>query len=346
MKLAIDAMSGDIGPKVIIEGAIEAAREFNVSLFLIGQEELLKKELAQFNTEGLSIVVKHASQVITMDDEISVALRKKKDSSTMVAANLVKQKEAHGMISAGNTGAVMAIAKINFKGLEGVERPAIATTMPTKKGVSILLDVGANADCKPIHLHQFAVMGHIYARQILHIETPRIGLLNIGEEEGKGNDLTKETYKLFKAAPFYFVGNVEGRDIFEGNVDVIVTDGFTGNVALKVGESVAELITDLIKNEISNKLLAQVGAFLMKPIFHSLKKKIDHAEYGGAPLLGLNDVCIICHGGSGARAIFNSIRIAKEFISQEVNEKIKFQIGANLKSTTPVCANQCDGRTM
>lgn len=330
MIIALDAMSGDIGPAVIVKGAVDAARDYNVSIFLIGQELLLASELAKHSTNGLNITIKNATQVIAMDDELSVALRKKRDSSTLIAADLVKKKEADVMISAGNTGAVMAIAKMKFKVLNGVERPAIATTLPTKNGTAILLDVGANVDCKPNHLFQFAVMGNIYAQHILHIPNPKIGLLNIGEEELKGNELSKETYQIFKVAPFDFIGNVEGRDIFQGKADVIVCDGFTGNVALKVAESVAELISELIKNGIKKNKLAQIGALFMKPVFNTLRVKTDHAEYGGAPLLGLNDVCIICHGGSCSRAIYNSIVVAKELISKSVNEKIKFQINSHV----------------
>lgn len=322
MKIAIDAMGGDIGPKVTVIAAIKAAREYQLPLILVGQEDVLLSELSKHDTTDLDLTIKDASQIVSMDDLPSSAIRQKKDSSIRVAAELVKSGEADGMVSAGNTGVVMATAKIFFKALEGVDRPAIATLMPTMKGVCLLLDVGANVDCKPRHLLQFGIMGHAYAQQVLHITKPRVGVLSIGSEDSKGNEQTRMALSLIKQFSFNCIGNVEGRDIFRGEVDVVVTDGFVGNVALKVAEGVEEMITTLIRKEIKNSILARLGFPLMSHAFKNLKKKVDYAEYGGAPLLGLNKVCIISHGISGPKAIKNAIRIASEYIAKDVNSQI------------------------
>ncbi|MGA1841176.1 MAG: phosphate acyltransferase PlsX [bacterium] len=322
MKIAIDAMGGDIGPKVTVTAAINAAREYRLSLVLVGQEDVLLSELSKHDTADLELIIKDASQIVSMDDLPSSAIRQKKNSSIRVAAELVKSGEADGMVSAGNTGVVMATAKIFFKALEGVDRPAIATVIPTIKGVCLLLDVGANVDCKPRHLLQFAVMGHAYAQQVLHITKPRIGVLSIGSEDSKGNEQSRMALSLIRELSFNCIGNVEGRDIFRGEVDVVITDGFVGNVALKVAEGVEEMITALIRQEIKKSLLARLGFPLMSRAFKNLKKRVDYAEYGGAPLLGLNKVCIISHGMSGSKAIKNAIRIASEYITKDVNSQI------------------------
>ena len=326
MKIAIDAMGGDIGPQVTVNAAVKAAREYGLSLFLVGQADALSSELSKHDATGLDLTIKEASQVVSMDDLPSSAIRQKKDSSIQVAANLVKAGEADGMVSAGNTGVVMATAKIFFKALEGIDRPAITTIMPTIKGVCLILDVGANVDSKPRHLLQFAIMGNAYAQQVLHIPKPSVGILSIGSEDSKGNVLTRTAFNLLKQLPINFIGNVEGRDIFRGNVDVVVTDGFVGNVTLKVGEGVAEMIRTLIYNEVKRSLLAKLGFLFMRPALRNIKKKVDYAEYGGAPLLGLNKVCIICHGMSGTKAIKNAIRIASECISKQVNSQITHDI--------------------
>jgi len=326
MKIAIDAMGGDIGPQVTVNAAVKAAREYGLSLFLVGQADALSSELSKHDATGLDLTIKEASQVVSMDDLPSSAIRQKKDSSIQVAANLVKAGEADGMVSAGNTGVVMATAKIFFKALEGIDRPAITTIMPTIKGVCLILDVGANVDSKPRHLLQFAIMGNAYAQQVLHIPKPSVGILSIGSEDSKGNELTRTAFNLLKQLPINFIGNVEGRDIFRGNVDVVVTDGFVGNVTLKVGEGVAEMIRTLIYNEVKRSLLAKLGFLFMRPALRNIKKKVDYAEYGGAPLLGLNKVCIICHGMSGTKAIKNAIRIASECISKQVNSQITHDI--------------------
>lgn len=325
MKIAIDAMGGDIGPKVTVAGAVEAARDFGFSLYLVGKKEIIEPELARYRTDGLDLTIQDASQTVSMDDIPSLAVRQKRDSSISVSADLVKSGKADGMVSAGNTGVVMATAKIFFRALEGVDRPAIATLMPTVKGPSLLLDVGANVDCKPRHLLQFAIMGNAYAQQILQIPRPKIGLLSIGSEESKGNELTRMSLNLIKDANLGldFIGNVEGRDIFKGEADVVVTDGFVGNVALKVGEGVAEMISSLIRDEIKKSILARLGFLFMTHVFKNLKKSIDYTEYGGAPLLGLNKVCIICHGMSCPKAIKNAINVAGESITRKINSQIK-----------------------
>lgn len=312
-------MGGDRGPRVIVEGAIQAAREFGVQLSLVGDQSTIEHELASFDVQGLDIGIRHASEVVEMNEPPTMAIRKKRDSSIRIATELVRTGEADAVVSAGNTGAAMATAKILLGSLKGVERPAIATILPTAKNIALLLDVGANVDCKPRHLLQFAIMGYTYSKDILGIMNPRVGLLNIGEEESKGNELTKESFKTLKDGGLNFIGNVEGKDLYSGNVDVVVCDGFTGNVALKISESVAEMISSYFKQEIPKKFIWKIGYFLMRPCFKGFKKKVDYDEYGGAPLLGINGVCIICHGRSGAKAIKNAIKVAIGFIQQNVN---------------------------
>jgi len=323
VRIAIDAMGGDRGPKVILEGTIQAAKELGVEVILVGDQDILNSELAHHNTQGLKIRVKHVPEVVEMHESAAAAIRKKKKSSIRLATELVKSGEADALVSAGNTGAAMATAKILLGALKGVERPAIATVLPTVKGVALLLDVGANVDCRPRHLLQFAIMGNIYAKDFLGIKNPKVGLLNIGEEESKGNELTKESFKALKKEGLNFIGNVEGKNLYTGNVDVVVCDGFTGNVALKISESVAEMIVTYFQQEIPKKLFWKLGYFLMRPCFRKFKRKIDYDEYGGAPLLGINGVCIICHGISGAKAIKNAVKVAAGFIQCDINSHIK-----------------------
>lgn len=323
MRIAIDGMGGDRGPKVILEGTIQAAKEFGVEVILVGDQDILNSELAHHNVQGLKIHIKHAPEVVEMDESAAAAIRKKKKSSIRLAIELVKSGEADALVTAGNTGAAMATAKILLGALKGVERPAIATILPTIKGVALLLDVGANVDCRPRHLLQFAIMGNIYAKDFLGIEKPKVGLLNIGEEESKGNELTKESFKAIKNEGLNFIGNVEGKNLYTGNVDVVVCDGFTGNIALKISESVAEMIAMYFQQEIPKKILWKLGYFLMRPCFRKFKRKIDYDEYGGAPLLGINGVCIICHGISGAKAIKNAIKVATGFIQRDINSHIQ-----------------------
>ncbi len=323
MKIALDAMGGDRAPGVIVEGAIQALKEYrDLEIILVGDEKRVKKELSKYPTKGLSLSIIHASQVVEMDELPTTALRKKKDSSIMVAARLVKEKKAQAIVSAGNTGAAMVATKVVLGTLEGIERPAIAILMPHIHGVSILTDVGANVDCKPQHLLQFAIMGNTYAKEILEIEKPRVGLLSVGKEKIKGNELTRTTYDLLEKTSLNFIGNVEGRDIFNGSVDVIVCDGFIGNIVLKTAESLAETIQGILKKEIAKNFLRKLGALLSMGAYRALKKRIDYSEYGGAPLLGINGVCIITHGGAPALAVKNTLRVAGEFINHKVNAHI------------------------
>lgn len=328
LKIAVDCMGGDFAPASEVEGAIQAVRELGVGVILTGQEARVREELRRQGWAGGSgIEVVHASEVITMDDPVAQAVRRKRDSSVSVAAREVVQGRAVGLVSAGNTGAVMMTAKLKFKTLRSVDRPALATVVPTVNGRgALLLDVGANADSKPEHLVQFAVMGSIYAGAIFNIKEPKVGLLSIGEEEIKGNDLTKETHQLLKRSSVRFVGNVEGRGIFAGDVDVIVCDGFNGNVVLKVSEGIIETVIALLKHELQSSLQTKAGALLVRPAFQAFKKRLDYAEYGGAPLLGAAHPTVICHGRSNGRAIRNAIRVAKEFYEAGLNARIEREL--------------------
>ena len=326
-RIAVDAMGTDAAPQPEVEGAISAAREGRAEVLLVGPQELLKRELARRDTRGLPIELVHASEAITMEDGAAKAFRRKRDSSIRVAARLVREGKADGLISAGNTGAVMTTVKIVLGTLEGVDRPALAAVFPTSQGtVAVLLDVGANVDCKPSHLEQFAVMGEIYYRVIFGADRPRVGLLSIGEEDHKGNDLTREAFLLLKQLPLNFVGNVEGCDLYNGRVDVIVCDGFIGNVALKISEGLVEAVSSLLKEALSRTLTSKVGGLLSRKAFRHFKKRVDYSEYGGAPLLGVRGVCIICHGGSNPNAIKNAVRVAAEFAEGRINEKIEREL--------------------
>ena len=322
MKIAVDAMGGDHGPAVVVEGAVAAVQEFGASVVLVGDKAAIERELNRLGA-GTSIEVRHASQVVGMGESPSQALRRKRDSSLRIAAELVRDGEASAFISAGNTGAAMAVAMFVVGVLRGVDRPAIAAVLPSLKAFTVLLDVGANVDPKPWHLFQFAVMGHVYARDILGIERPRVGLLSVGEEEGKGNELTKEAYEQLKDSSLNFLGNVEGRDIYNGACDVVVTDGFTGNVALKISESLAEMVGLMIKEELTRDLRSKMGAALAQPAFARFKKRVDYAEMGGAPLLGIEGGAIICHGSSPVKAIKNAVRVAGEWAKAGLNDHIK-----------------------
>ena len=325
--IAVDAMGGDHAPRPEVEGALEAARSFGVRILLAGQPAAIRRELARHKHRGLPVEVVPAGEVITMQDSPMQAFRRKKDSSVHVAARLVRDGHAEGLVSAGNTGAVMAVTRFTLGTLGGVDRVALAAPFPTLKGgVSVLLDVGANVDSRVEHLEQFAVMGEIYYRAIFGTRRPRVGLLSIGEEEMKGNELTREAHPRFKRLPLHFVGNVEGRDVFAGNVDVIVCDGFIGNVALKISEGVAQLILTMLKGALNSTLAAQVGSLIARRAFQDFKKKIDYAEYGGAPLLGVRGVTVIGHGRSDANAIKNAVRVAAELARSKINEKIEQEL--------------------
>jgi len=326
IKIAVDSMGSDNSPFSEVEGVVQAAKAFDVNVILVGKESMLAPLLKEAGGTGLPIEIRNATQVIAMDESPTAALRKKRDSSIRVAADLVREKVASGLVSAGNTGAVMAISKMVFGSVPGVDRPALATVLPTLAGHAVLLDVGANVACKPHHLVQFAVMGHLFSKKIVGVPNPRVGLMSVGEEETKVNELTKEVHKVLKQLHLNFIGNVEGRDIYNGRADVIVCDGFTGNVALKTSEGLIEAVLKLLKEELSRNLQVKVGALLSKQSFKRLKKRLDYSEYGGAPLLGLRGVSIICHGRSSSNAIKNAIRVAKEFAENQVNAKLEAEL--------------------
>jgi glycerol-3-phosphate acyltransferase PlsX len=323
-------MGGDHGPAVVVEGAVAAVREFGASVILVGDQAAIEGEIARLDADTLSLEVRHASQVVGMAESPSQALRRKRDSSLRVAAELVRDGKAAAFISAGNTGAAMAISMFVIGVLRGVDRPAIAAVLPNLQRFTVLLDVGANVDPKPWHLFQFAVMGHVYARDILGVEAPRVGLLSVGEEEGKGTELTREAYEQLKESSLNFVGNVEGRDIYNGRCDVVVTDGFTGNVALKISESLAETLGAMIREELTRDWRSKLGAALALPAFKRFRRRVDYTEMGGAPLLGIDGAAIICHGSSPVKAIKNAVRVAQEWSKAGLNEHIKAALEAEV----------------
>ena len=320
-------MGGDNAPGAIVEGAQIAVKEFpDVEITLVGREEVLRETLGGSVPPGLSIA--DAREVVDMTDNALAPLRRKRNSSIRVCANLVAEGKAEAMVSAGHTGAAMTSAYKVLGTIEGVSRPALAAVLPSqaKAGYTVLLDVGANIDAKPAQLREFAVMGHFYAQMIFGIDAPRVGLMSIGEEEGKGNELTKETFRVLKETGLNFIGNAEGRDVFNGNMDVIVCDGFIGNVVLKASESLAEMMSKLIREQITRSFTRKMGALLVKGAFDDLKKRTDYSEYGGAPLLGVNGGCIISHGRSNAKAIKNAIRVARDFAMNRIDTKIREKI--------------------
>jgi glycerol-3-phosphate acyltransferase PlsX len=326
--IAVDAMGGDHAPKTEIEGAIRAARSLNVKVILVGPEDLLKRELLQYDgVRSLGLEVMHASEQVTMAESAAKAVRGKRDSSIRVACRLVRDGIAQGMVSAGNTGAVMVTAKMVQGMLPGVDRPALASGFPTLKGTpAVMVDVGANVDCTPRMLAQFAVMGNVYSRLIFQADNPRVGLLSIGEEEHKGNDLTRHAFQLLKSLPLNFIGNVEGRDVYTGTADVVVCDGFIGNVALKVSEGLVDVIKHMLHESLEATITRKIGYVLSRAAFADFKKRVDYSEYGGAPLLGVKGVCIICHGRSNSNAIKNAIRVAAQFASAGLNNRIENEL--------------------
>jgi phosphate acyltransferase len=338
--IAVDAMGGDHAPKAEVEGAIRATRSLGVRVILVGKPDVVERELAQHEgSRDLPIEIQHASEVVTMDDSAAKAVRTKRDSSIRVAARLVRDGTAQGMVSAGNTGAVMATAKMVQGMIPGVDRPALASAFPTLKGTPVVVvDVGANVDCSPRMLAQFAIMGEIYSRVIFHRDRPRVGLLSIGEEEHKGNELTRSATPLLKSLPINFIGNVEGRDIYTGDIDVIVCDGFIGNVALKVSEGLVDMISKMLRESLEATITRKIGYVLSRTAFHDFKKRVDYSEYGGAPLLGVKGVCIIAHGRSNANAIKNAIRVAKEFAGGHANERIEAELASGPFASATVAA--------
>jgi glycerol-3-phosphate acyltransferase PlsX len=322
MRIAVDAMGGDFAPQAIVEGAFLAARDHGIKVILVGDEDQVSKELSKYPTSKLPILIHHAPHVVAMHDSPSTVLRRMKDTSIKVAIELAQKGEASAVVSAGNSGAAMALAMYLFKTLEGVDRPAIATIHPTLTGNTILIDSGGNVDCRPLHLVQFALMGDAYAKYILKTKEPRIGLLSNGEEEGKGNELTREVHKILSNLRLNYIGYVEGRDLNSGKVDVIVCDGFVGNVALKISEGLWETIHNILKWEAQDNLRARVAYFFMKRVIRRLQKRFDYSEYGGAPLLGVNGNCVISHGSSNAKAIKNAILLASNLAQNKINEHL------------------------
>jgi len=322
-------MGGDHAPRVEVEGAILAARELGVRVLLVGVESSVREELARHKHQGLPIEIVPATEVIAMTDSPSQAFRRKKESSVHVAARLVRDGKADALVSAGNTGAVMTVARFVIGTLPSVDRPALAAAFPNmKEKTSVILDVGANVDSKPEQLEQFAVMGDIYFRAIWGVKRPRVALLSIGEEEAKGNELTREATIRLKNSSLNFVGNVEGRDVFRGNVDVVVCDGFIGNIALKISEGLVEHIGSMLKKAIKSSLTSQIGYALSKRAFEDFRKRTDYSETGGAPLLGIRGITVIGHGRSNPNAIKNAIRVANELCRLRVNEKIEQELSA------------------
>lgn len=322
--IAVDAMGGDHAPSEIVAGALLAASTLPVAVLLVGREEEVRAEIARHSPSvPANVTIVDAREVVEMSDSPLTPIRRKKDSSVRVCANLVAEGRADAFVSAGNTGAAWTSAKMVMGMIEGVDRPALAAVVPCAEGHTVLLDVGANVDSKPRHLREFAVMGHFYAQTIFNKPQPRVGLLSIGEEEGKGNELTRESYRVMKETGLNFIGNAEGRDIYNGNCDVVVCDGFIGNVVLKASESLAEMVSKVLREELKANPLRMLGAGLAGGAFTSLKKRMDYSEYGGAPLLGVKGGCIICHGRSSAKAIRNAIRVAADVVTSGIPDKIR-----------------------
>ena len=322
MRIAVDGMGGDNAPREIVAGAILAAREYDCRIMLVGDQNLLQSELEKHKSVPNTISIHHAGSFVRMDESAAISIRKKKDASVSICADLMKEGVVDAVVTAGHTGAAVVACTLKNRLLEGIERPGIGILFPTLGTPTLLIDVGANIDVKPSHLYQYALMGDVYFRYILRKSRPSIGLLNIGEEDTKGTDYIKEAHDLLTKSRLHFIGNVEGRDIFNGRVDIVVCDGFVGNVVLKVSESIADVIGKLLKQKLKENPITMLGALIAKPAFDALKKEIDYAEQGGAPLLGINGTCIICHGGSNARAIKNAIRVASEFVRYEINQHI------------------------
>jgi glycerol-3-phosphate acyltransferase PlsX len=329
LTIAVDAMGGDNAPKSEVSGALQAVKTLGVKVVLVGRQDIIEAELAHHGHCDRSLIeIKHATEQITMEDSAAKAMRNKRDSSIRVASRMVREGLADGVVSAGNTGAVMATAKTVLGMIKGVDRPALATAFPTLKGPpSVMVDVGANVDCDPKMLAQFAVMGDIYSRVIFKTRKPRVGILSIGEEEHKGNELTRSASQILKTLAINFVGNVEGRDVFTGEVDVIVCDGFVGNVVLKVSEGLVDVFKHMLQESLEATITRKIGYVLSRAAFRDFKKRVDYSEFGGAPLLGVKGVCIICHGRSNPNAIKNAIRVAAELAGNESNKHIAHELG-------------------
>ncbi len=324
VRVTVDAMGGDHAPAEIVKGAILAAKEYNIPIQLVGKLEKIRAELGKYNTKDLDIELVRADEVIGMDEAPGSALRKKKNSSIVVAVEQVAKGNSQALVAAGSTGAAMAACLFGLGRLPNIDRPAIGVLLPTMNKHVLMLDAGANSACEPEMLYQFAIMGSSFFSAVLGVENPRVGILNIGGEQGKGNPLVQQTYKILeeKQETLNFIGNIEGREMFMGYCDVVVCDGFVGNVTLKVTEGVAKMVLELFKSEVNKSLLAKIGALIAKPALMSMKKRTDSDEYGGALLLGIKGTCVIGHGSSKAYAIKNAIKLAKESVEKDVNGKI------------------------
>ena len=326
LRIAVDAMGGDHAPRAAVEGACLAAVEDGANVILVGDQHRVQAELDRLRRPCPRVEIVHADEVVEMDDPPITPIRKKRRSSMRICAQLVKEGRAQAMITAGNTGAAMITAKMVIGAIAGVDRPALAAVFPNANGRTVVLDVGANLDSKPEHLRQFAVMGHFYAQEVLGTASPRVGLLSVGEEDVKGTDLTKEVFRVLKTTGLNFIGNVEGRDFFNGNADVVVCDGFVGNAVLKAAESLAGLFGKMLRQSLQKNARTKLGAVLAKPAFDELKRQLDYAEYGAAPLLGVRGGCFIGHGRSNPRAIRNAVRRAVEFCAADLHNKIRDKV--------------------
>jgi glycerol-3-phosphate acyltransferase PlsX len=325
MRIVVDAMGGDRAPQVVVDGAVQAARNLGLEVVLVGQKEAVDAALGNHDTAGLALSVQHASQVIEMHEHPAAAVKSKKDSSMIVGMELVKRHEADAFYTAGNSGGALASALFRLGRIRGIKRPALSTVFPSKtpQGFCFLLDIGANAECKPEFLVQFALMGSVYSERVMGVQNPRVAIVSNGEEEGKGNQLVQATVPLLKESGLNFVGNAEGKDIPWGTADVVVTDGFTGNIVLKLAEGISKFLLDVLKEEITSRNVSKVGALLAKPAFDEVRKRLDYREYGGAPLLGVDGIVIVGHGRSDALAIRNGIRMAAQTVENGVLDAIK-----------------------
>ena len=326
MRVAVDAMGGDFGAKVMVEGAVKASQENQIEVLLVGVETLIKKELDRIDHSKAKVTIINAAEAIGMGEGL-LSFRRKKKSSIRIGTQLVKKEEAQAFVSTGNTAAIVYTSKKVLGALKGVDKPALALLVPALSGLTLLLDVGASVNCSAHHLQQFAIMGRIFVEIVLGLKNPRIALMSIGEEETKGNDLIKEVFERLQSSPLNFIGNVEGKDIYSGKADVIVSDGFTGNIALKASEGVVETFFKMARTEIMKNIFSKIGFILMKRNLKKLYKKVDYSEYGGAHLLGLNGACIIGHGRSSSTAVKNAVKLAKDFVAGKVQEKIQKEIG-------------------
>ena len=328
--VAVDAMGGDFAPRVLVDGALAAARHFDLGVALVGRRDAIEAELDRHaNLDEARVRVVDAPDVVAMDEAPSAALRRKPNASIRVAAEMVARGDAAALFSAGHTGATVMAAHAAFGMVPGVDRPALAATVPTPVHPAILLDVGASVECRPHHLLQFAVMGDVYARVALGLDRPRIGLLSIGEEASKGNELTRDAHRLLKASPLAFIGNVEARDVYTGQAEVIVCDGFTGNVALKVSEGLVDVVERLLADELSSTITMRVGSLIARRALRHFRRRVDYSEYGGAPLLDVAGVAIVGHGRSSAKAVRNAVAMAYRFARQRVIERIAREIAAS-----------------